>query len=72
MILDAFRTAVRALGTSLQRAVDMCSSTPAAVAGLTHIGSIQVGKRADLVLLNSNLEVEKVLVNGTVVHDAKA
>merc|ERR1711924_542360 len=68
-ILDAFRTALRTLGLSLQRAVDMCCCTPAAVADLSHVGSISPGKRADLVLLSSDLEVQKVFVNGSIVHD---
>eukprot|EP00929_Paragymnodinium_shiwhaense_P105121 TRINITY_DN70042_c0_g1_i1.p1 TRINITY_DN70042_c0_g1~~TRINITY_DN70042_c0_g1_i1.p1 ORF type:complete len:463 (+),score=68.55 TRINITY_DN70042_c0_g1_i1:61-1449(+) len=72
MMLDAFRTAVNVLGASLCRAVDMCCSTPASVAMLPHLGSLHVGKRADIVLLSDQLEVECVLVAGSVAHSARS
>eukprot|EP00930_Biecheleria_cincta_P087782 TRINITY_DN77014_c0_g1_i1.p1 TRINITY_DN77014_c0_g1~~TRINITY_DN77014_c0_g1_i1.p1 ORF type:complete len:457 (+),score=59.67 TRINITY_DN77014_c0_g1_i1:119-1489(+) len=68
MMLDAFRTAVNVLGVSIARAVDFCCCTPAAIAGLPHVGALRPGMRADLVLLNDDLEVEQVIVGGTVAH----
>merc|ERR1711920_1049248 len=60
MMLNAFQTAVNVLGLSLQRAVDMCCCSPAKIARLPHTGSLHVGMRADMVLLNEKLEVNAV------------
>ncbi|MFI9589599.1 N-acetylglucosamine-6-phosphate deacetylase [Nonomuraea sp. NPDC052265] len=61
----AFRRGVRELGMSLPDAVQVASLTPARVLGLAEeIGSIAVGKAADLVVLSGELEVDGVLKNG--------
>ncbi|MCK2215165.1 N-acetylglucosamine-6-phosphate deacetylase [Actinomadura sp. ATCC 31491] len=61
----AFRRAVRELGLSLPDAVQVASLTPARVLGLAgRIGSIGVGKAADLVVLSPELEVDGVMKDG--------
>ncbi|MFI6918384.1 N-acetylglucosamine-6-phosphate deacetylase [Nonomuraea spiralis] len=61
----AFRRGVRELGMSLPDAVQVASLTPARVLGLAEeIGSIAVGKAADLVVLSAELEVDGVMKNG--------
>ena len=45
----------------------MLSGTPARVMGLTDRGSIEVGKRADLVLLDPNMEVQQVFLGGNAI-----
>ncbi|GAA1759411.1 N-acetylglucosamine-6-phosphate deacetylase [Nonomuraea bangladeshensis] len=61
----AFRRAVRELGLSLPDAVQVTSLTPARVLGLAgSIGSIAVGKAADLVVLSPDLEVDAVMKDG--------
>ncbi|MFF4191526.1 N-acetylglucosamine-6-phosphate deacetylase [Nonomuraea sp. NPDC001831] len=61
----AFRRGVRELGMSLPDAVQVASLTPARVLGLAEeIGSIAVGKAADLVVLSGGLEVDGVMKNG--------
>ncbi|MEV3983695.1 N-acetylglucosamine-6-phosphate deacetylase [Nonomuraea sp. NPDC049758] len=61
----AFRRGVRELGMSLPDAVQVASLTPARVLGLAEeIGSIAVGKAADLVVLSGELEVDGVMKNG--------
>ncbi|MEV0623224.1 N-acetylglucosamine-6-phosphate deacetylase [Nonomuraea sp. NPDC050404] len=61
----AFRRAVQELGMSLPDAVQVASLTPARVLGLAdRIGSIAVGKAADLVVLSDSLEVDGVLKDG--------
>ncbi|MFF0863236.1 N-acetylglucosamine-6-phosphate deacetylase [Nonomuraea sp. NPDC003560] len=61
----AFRRGVRELGMSLPDAVQVASLTPAQVLGLAEeIGSIAVGKAADLVVLSGELEVDGVMKNG--------
>jgi N-acetylglucosamine-6-phosphate deacetylase len=70
MMLDAFRTAVQILGADVGRAVDMCSTTPAKIAGLPHVGTLECGMRADLVLLSDSLNVQHTVVAGAIAHDA--
>ena len=42
----------------------MASATPARIMGLTDRGTIEVGKRADFVLMNAQTEVLKVIRGG--------
>ncbi len=61
----AVRTFRRLTGAPLPEVVRMASLTPARIAGLdAEIGSIEVGKRADLVVLDRALEVRLVYVGG--------
>ncbi|MCX6599146.1 MAG: amidohydrolase family protein [Acidobacteria bacterium] len=58
------RTMVR-VGVPLEQAVRMASLTPAERAGIAEeAGSLAVGKRADLVLLDAGLRVKRVWVAG--------
>ncbi|GAA3407890.1 N-acetylglucosamine-6-phosphate deacetylase [Streptosporangium vulgare] len=62
----AFRRAVREVGLSLSEASEIASLTPARVLGLAdRLGSVSVGKRADLVVLTDDLEVSGVMRGGT-------
>ncbi|GAA4922610.1 N-acetylglucosamine-6-phosphate deacetylase [Nonomuraea thailandensis] len=61
----AFRRGVQELGMSLPDAVQVASLTPARLLGLAdRIGSIAVGKAADLLVLSDSLEVDGVLKDG--------
>ncbi|MEV7803757.1 N-acetylglucosamine-6-phosphate deacetylase [Microbispora sp. NPDC088329] len=61
----AFRRTVREVGRSLVDAALMASLTPARVLGLDgEIGSIAVGKYADLVVLDDDLNVDGVMKRG--------
>ncbi|MEV4092490.1 N-acetylglucosamine-6-phosphate deacetylase [Streptosporangium saharense] len=61
----AFRRAVQQVGLSLPEAAEVTSLTPARVLGLAdHLGSVSVGKRADLVVLTDDLEVSGVMRHG--------
>jgi N-acetylglucosamine-6-phosphate deacetylase len=61
----AFRRTVKEVGFSLVEAAQMASLTPARVLGLDkEIGSISVGKYADLVVLNEDLNLEGVMKRG--------
>ncbi len=52
-------------GISLESANKMASTTPATFMGLhNHIGSIEVGKKADFVLLDENHALRQVFSNG--------
>ncbi|WP_214414866.1 N-acetylglucosamine-6-phosphate deacetylase [Sphaerisporangium fuscum] len=62
----AFRRSVQEVGVSIVEAAEMASLTPARVLGLSDdIGSITVGKHADLVVLDDALTVQGVMRQGT-------
>ena len=61
----ALRRAVRELGLPMSIAVEATSATPARVLGIgDHVGSVNVGHEADLVVLRDDLEVEGVMAGG--------
>lgn len=59
-----YRTMGEAIGKNLVELSKMASTTPAKVMGLTDRGEIAVGKRADLIVLDKNLNIEKVMLKG--------
>ncbi|WP_377638895.1 N-acetylglucosamine-6-phosphate deacetylase [Oryzobacter terrae] len=60
----ALRYAVTVAGVPLDLAVEASSSTPARVLGLTDVGALAAGRRADLVHLDDELEVIAVMRAG--------
>ncbi len=59
------RTMVFTVGVPLHQAVVMASLTPARLIGMDkEIGSIEIGKRADLVLLDRELQVKSIFWGG--------
>ena len=67
-LLDAVRL-MNSLGVSYVDLAQMVSSNPARLLGLEHVcGSIEVGKRADLVALDQNHNVKLTIVGGHVVY----
>src|SRR5688572_27453259 len=65
-MLDAVRL-MRSLGISYLQLAQMASSNPARLLGLYHeCGSIETGKRADLVVLDENGDVKLTLVGGRI------
>jgi N-acetylglucosamine-6-phosphate deacetylase len=62
---DCLRTFHRLTGVPLVEAVRMATLTPARIAGVEgEVGSIAVGKRADLVVLDEALQVRAVYLDG--------
>lgn len=62
---QAVRTMHRAAGVPLPEAVRMASLTPARILGIDRdTGSLEAGKRADLVVLDAELNVKQVYVGG--------
>lgn len=59
----AYANAVKA-GVSLVDASRMASTTPAETFGWYHVGAIETGKRADLVVLDAEYRVQKVMRAG--------
>jgi len=64
---------MKVTGCSLGEAVQMASTNPAKLYGLTDRGSIEPGRRADLILFelgNSELTIRKTYVAGNLVYDS--
>ena len=61
----AVRHAVRTAGLPLLDVVHAASTAPARVWGLTDVGSLEPGRRADLVVLDEDLAVRRVMRAGT-------
>jgi N-acetylglucosamine-6-phosphate deacetylase len=62
-MIEAVRNLV-ALGVPLEQAAEAASAVPGGVLGRSDIGRIGPGSRADIVVLDDNLEIERVLVGG--------
>ncbi|GAA1803610.1 N-acetylglucosamine-6-phosphate deacetylase [Planosporangium flavigriseum] len=60
----AFRRAVN-VGIGIEGAVRMAATTPAAAIGLRDVGALEAGRRADLVVLDDDLRVLRVMRAGT-------
>lgn len=61
----AMRRVVRDLGLPMAAAVEASSATPARVLGIgDRVGSLDLGREADLVVLSDELEVEAVMAGG--------
>ena len=61
-MIDAVRN-LHALGVPLEAALDAATAVPARVIG-ADAGRIEIGSRADLIVLSEELEIERVLVAG--------
>lgn len=60
------RTMTRLAGVDLVNAVKMATLTPARMLGIdSDVGSIARGKRANLVLFDENVRIQRVIVRGT-------
>jgi len=64
-MIDAIRN-LHALGVPLADAVTAATATPARILGLLELGRLDVGLPADIVILDDNVEIERVLVAGNV------
>ena len=62
-MLDAVRN-VHALGIRLDEALTAATAVPAAIVGRADLGRLAPGSRADVVVLDDNLEIARVLLDG--------
>ena len=62
------KNAVKA-GATLCQAVTMMTETPARMAGMTDRGTLKKGERADIVVFDSDIKVEKTVIGGKTVFD---
>ncbi len=66
------RTMLRATGGKLADVIRMASLTPAELTGTAEtIGSIDVGKRADLVVWSPRMKIRQVYLDGQLAHSAR-
>jgi N-acetylglucosamine-6-phosphate deacetylase len=66
------RTFIELTGAPLWMAIRMASLTPARIAGREHdLGSLEVGKQADVVLFDRALNVQRVFIDGAEVEQKK-
>jgi N-acetylglucosamine-6-phosphate deacetylase len=71
-LLTGLKNMVRLCGAPLGEAVRMTSLNPAGIAGcVDRTGSIAIGKAADLVLLDPDLEPQLTLVHGQIAYDRR-
>ena len=64
-LMDCIRVAVKQMGIPLEEALAASTINPAKSVGLDEkYGSIKPGKVGNLILLNENLDLEKVIING--------
>lgn len=64
-LMDCLRFVVREVGIPLETAVMCATANPAREIGIfDEVGSITAGKRADFILLNQNLEIVRVYIDG--------
>jgi len=62
-MIEAVRN-LHALGVPLPAALEAATAVPARVLGLPTVGRLDVGLPADLVVLDDNLEIDRVCING--------
>ena len=62
-MIEAVRN-LHALGVPLPAALEAATAVPARVLGLPAVGRLDVGLPADLVVLDDNLEIDRVCING--------
>jgi N-acetylglucosamine-6-phosphate deacetylase len=62
-MIDAVRN-LHALGVPLADALDAATAVPARVIGMPSVGRLDVDQTADVVVLNDNLDVDRVFVRG--------
>ncbi len=67
----AVRNLVELTGCGVPTALDAASAAPARLVRDASRGSLRVGARADVVLLDANLEVAMTIVGGEVVHPTR-
>lgn len=68
---QAVRNAIKFFDLSLNKAVQLASLNPATVLGLQHqYGQVSPGFRADIAVLDRNLQVQMTLVNGEIAYQS--
>ena len=68
-LMDCMRTAVNEMNIRLEDAVKCCTMNPAKAIGISDLcGSIEPGKRADIVALDKSMNLAWVMSNGVIIN----
>lgn len=62
-----FKTMASVIGNDFISLSKMCSATPAKIIGLNDRGEISIGKRADLLIIDENLDIVKIIKKGEII-----
>lgn len=64
------RTMVQEADIPLIEAIKMATATPARIMGVDHkIGSLVVGKDADIIIFDHNINIQTTIIKGNIVHE---
>lgn len=63
-MLDGVRLTVERAGVTIGDAAAMAAANPARLIGAANRGRLKIGARADLLILNSKLELKAVFIGG--------
>jgi len=64
------RTIIKDADVHLEDAIKMISSTPARIMGISDKkGSLEIGKDADIVVFDDNIDIRMTIVNGKIIYD---
>ncbi|MGQ9608738.1 MAG: N-acetylglucosamine-6-phosphate deacetylase [bacterium] len=67
---DLVKTLIGPVGLSIPDAIEMASTVPAKIIGMENVmGSIEIGKNANIIIADDNIEVYKTIINGKKVFD---
>jgi N-acetylglucosamine-6-phosphate deacetylase len=64
--LQIFHNIVRYINTPVEKAIMMLTENPARIANLTHLGTLEVGKRGDVLIFDNNYELQTTIIAGKV------
>lgn len=68
-MIDAFKNCIKFLNISIEEAIKMASTNPAKNLGVSdRKGSIEIGKDADLVVLDKNLDIVMTIARGKIIY----
>jgi N-acetylglucosamine-6-phosphate deacetylase len=62
-MIEAIRNLVR-LGASLEAALSAATEVPARIVGRDDVGRLRLGARADVVVIDDNVEIVRVVAAG--------
>lgn len=70
-VFETVKTLIKEEVLSFEEAVSLCSINVAKTCGFTETGEIKIGNNADLLLLNKDLEIDSVIINGRMMVENK-
>ena len=66
------KTMINTAGVSLQNTIQMITETPARIMGIQDKkGSLQVGKDADVLIFDADINIQLTIVNGRIIYQAE-